>query len=595
MLALARLIWCPHIHSEIVAQAHNCRHCIDKGKNLKPIITKNNIGTLGKLTEPNEEIQMDFAGPIPFKNNTHNNYILVTVDRLSRFPHAETFNNCDTNTAIVYLESYCRLHGIPRSIRCDQAQAFKAKEFELFCKNRNIKLILAPAGDHRGTGMVDRLIQTIKRRLAVLDVDPNWSTVTLANRVANIIENIRLIPNSTTKITPFEAHFGRKPNTEISNITTKPSKHNLTYKNITNTCLDKKILSQNALTMEEIWRRDGNSEDELDIRYRDNEASPEPIETTQTTQPSTSAHSNQLVDINTDCDNSENVPLARNKPIYTPTRKITPSEIHFTLGDKTTKYIRTRKNIARKSLARKTKEPRHTLAPQWNIIEDGTITGYSPHTMTLDTPLRKNTVIRKNYLAIVTEKKTLPTHQTVENKPRLVHMVACKTVGKYKRNQEKIKKFCLEEAKQKKIQERSASINVDNTKWTPEKIRKTATKNQKRQQSTRRAPTTPKRETIWGKKEVSRKRTRTPKKSPGEDFKLGSKQAALQSSSQFDVNRSFVKINAEQILQSENAEQITIDSDVNQNFNIITSNNPSLFMLTSLDSPPIEPENIIIS
>ena len=542
MLALARLIWYPHIHSEIVAQAQSCRHCIDKGKNLKSIITKNNIGTLGKLTEPNEEIQMDFAGPIPFKNNTQNNYILVTVDRLSRFPHADTFNNCDTNTAIEYLESYCRLHGIPRSIRCDQAQAFKAKEFELFCKNRNIKLILAPAGDHRGTGMVERLIQTIKRRLAVLDIDPNWSTVTLANRVANIIENIRLIANSTTKITPFDAHFGRKPNTEISNITIKPSKHNLTYKNITNACLDKKILSQNALTMEEIWRRDGNSEDELDIRYRDNDASSDPIETTQTTQPSTSAHSNQLVDINTDSDNSENVPLARNKPSYTPSRKITPSEIHFTLGDKTTKYIRTRKNIARKSLARKTKEPRHTLAPQWNIIEDGTITGYSPRTITLDTPLRKNTVIRKNDLAIVTEKKTLPTQQIVENKPRLIHMVACKTVGEYKRNQEKIKKFCLEEAKQKKIQEQSASINVDNTKWTPEKIRKTATKNQKRQQSTRRAPTTPKRETIWGKKEVSRKRTRTPKKSPGEDFKHGSKQAALQSSSQFDVNRSFVKI-----------------------------------------------------
>ena len=224
---------------------------------------------------------MDFAGPIPFKNNIQNKYILVTVDRLSRFPNAETFNNCDTNTAIEYLESYCRLHGIPRSIRCDQAQAFDAKEFELFCKNRNIKLILATAGDHRGTGIVERLIQTIKRRLAVLDVDPNWSSVTPANRVANNIENIGLIPNSTTKITPFEAHFGQKPNTEISNITTKPSKHDLTYKNLTNKCLDKKILSQNARTMEEIWRRDGNSEDELDIRYRDNGEEPEINETTQ--------------------------------------------------------------------------------------------------------------------------------------------------------------------------------------------------------------------------------------------------------------------------------------------------------------------------
>ena len=32
MLALARLIWYPHIHSEIVAQAQSCRQCIDKGK-----------------------------------------------------------------------------------------------------------------------------------------------------------------------------------------------------------------------------------------------------------------------------------------------------------------------------------------------------------------------------------------------------------------------------------------------------------------------------------------------------------------------------------------------------------------------------------
>ena len=252
MLALAELVWYPHIHSEILAQTQSCRHCIEKGKNLKPLTPKTKLGSLPSLVEPSEEIQMDFAGPIPYKNNTQNNYILVTVDRLSRYPHAEIFNNCDTNTAIEYLESYWKDHGIPRSIRCDQAQAFKAKEFNIFCKNENIKLILAPAGDHRGNGMVERLIQTIKRRLAVIDIDPNWSNTTLANRLANIIENIRLIPNTTTKISPFQSQFGRKPNTEISNITTKASHKNLTYKNLTKYCLDKQLLKQNALTMEEI-------------------------------------------------------------------------------------------------------------------------------------------------------------------------------------------------------------------------------------------------------------------------------------------------------------------------------------------------------
>ena len=179
---------------------------------------------------------MDFAGPIPFNKNKQNNNILVTVDRPSRYLHAKTFHNFDTDTAIDYLERYCKQHGIPRSIRCDQAQGFKAKEFEIICKNKNIKLILAPAGDHRGRGMVERLIQTIKRRLAVLDIDPDWSNKTLSSRLANIIENIRLIHNKTTKTTPFEAHYGRKPNTELSNIVTKPSLNNLSYKKLKKRC-----------------------------------------------------------------------------------------------------------------------------------------------------------------------------------------------------------------------------------------------------------------------------------------------------------------------------------------------------------------------
>ena len=175
---------------------------------------------------------MDFAGPIPFKDNIQSNCILVTVDRLFRNRHTESFNNYDTKTAIDYLDSYCKVHGIPRSIRCDQAQAFKAREFEIYCKNKNIILILAPVGDHRGTGMVEGQIQTIKQRLAVLNIDPIWTQATLSKRLANIIENIRLNPNATTQSSPFEAHFGRKPNTEISNIVTKPSNKNLSY-NIT--------------------------------------------------------------------------------------------------------------------------------------------------------------------------------------------------------------------------------------------------------------------------------------------------------------------------------------------------------------------------
>ena len=89
-----------------------------------------------------------------------------------------------------------------------------------------------------------------------------------------------------------------------------------------------------------MWRLDGKSEDELDIQYKQDE--------------NPTSASQQI-----DSDDSENLPLSRSSP-----SKISPSEIHFSIGDKTTKIIYNKKNVTRKSTARKTKEPRNTLAPQ---------------------------------------------------------------------------------------------------------------------------------------------------------------------------------------------------------------------------------------
>ena len=227
MMYMAQLIWFPRIHREIVIMAQRCKPCTAIGKNLKSIIPKNKHTHLNNLQEPNEEVQIDFTGPT--LDNNKDTYILVSVDRFSRYPHAKAYHNCNTETAIEFLKSYMTFHGIPRSLRCDQAQAFKSKNFEIFGKDNNIKLILAPAGDHRGTGLVERMIKTIKRRLSAINIDPKWDKETLADKITHIIENIRLIPNTTTRITPFEAHFGRTANTQLTNILKKPNHKNLSY------------------------------------------------------------------------------------------------------------------------------------------------------------------------------------------------------------------------------------------------------------------------------------------------------------------------------------------------------------------------------
>ena len=280
-------------------------------------------------------------------------------------------------------------------------------------------------GDHRGRGMVEGLIETIKRRLAAINVDTNWSKETLASKISTLIENKELMPSRTTKITPFEAHFGRKPNTQTSKIVINPNKKNLTYNNIKKFYLDKKILRHPVLDQQAIWNF-SDSEPNLDIQYN-------------TPQ-------------NSDAE-SDTIPLARQRQSkrkqLSPIR-ITPDKLSITFGDKTSVLLNKRKQVARKTLMRRASEPRGTLKPLWNIIPDGTKTDYTPTTISIDTHNRANTRIRKSDLDIATERYQKPTQppQSQKHKPRLIHFVACRTVLEYNRNREKIRKFCLEEKKQ---------------------------------------------------------------------------------------------------------------------------------------------------
>ena len=63
-------------------------------------------------------------------------------------------------------------------------------------------------------------------------LDPLWSSEDNSAIIVNIVQSVRLIPNRIQKVTPFEAFFGRKPNTTQSIIITKPNESNLSYKKI---------------------------------------------------------------------------------------------------------------------------------------------------------------------------------------------------------------------------------------------------------------------------------------------------------------------------------------------------------------------------
>ena len=64
MLDVSKYLWWPHMHKDIVNLEEECRSCTRYGKNAKYIIRKKACKTLPLLTQPSQEVQLDYAGPL---------------------------------------------------------------------------------------------------------------------------------------------------------------------------------------------------------------------------------------------------------------------------------------------------------------------------------------------------------------------------------------------------------------------------------------------------------------------------------------------------------------------------------------------------
>ena len=251
MISLSQYAWWPYMQREILAKTSDCVPCTDIGKNLKPIIPKSKWHPHKACQEPNEDIQFDFGGPI-INNKDKDIYLLTCIDRYSKYPTVRIFDNANVVNVVKFLRDYAYTHGIPRTIRLDQVTCLVGKQVTNYCNENNINILDAPVGDHRAIGLVERMIQTIKRRLSCMKAE-NKDTFSTSKVIKQIVSDLRLTKQKTTKITPFEAHFGRPANTPLRNISTLPSSLNLTYEKNVNHYLDAETVSAEDLLDEAGW------------------------------------------------------------------------------------------------------------------------------------------------------------------------------------------------------------------------------------------------------------------------------------------------------------------------------------------------------
>ena len=224
MFEAAKDIWYPYMFRSSATIAGNCQECTLAGKNLKNMCSKGDVGKISEPKELNECVQLDFWGPINYLNESKK-YVLVAVDRFSRWPSAMVCNSNRSDKIVKFLKAHIIAHGVLRQIRVDQGTNFMSKEVRTFCHKEGIKILTSPVNDHRATGCVERTIGSLKN--SVLTYAREEKPEPLERMLEKALGALRFAKNATLNLKPFEAHRGREANTVFRNLTKKPSLRNL--------------------------------------------------------------------------------------------------------------------------------------------------------------------------------------------------------------------------------------------------------------------------------------------------------------------------------------------------------------------------------
>ena len=121
MITLGQYAFWPYMHREILNKAAQCNPCTDIGKNLKPVVPASEWKSLLNCSEPNEDVQIDFGGPITNEKNQDIHFLACT-ERFSKYPTVKVLDKASGPNVIKFSDEYIQIHGVPRNIRLYQAR-----------------------------------------------------------------------------------------------------------------------------------------------------------------------------------------------------------------------------------------------------------------------------------------------------------------------------------------------------------------------------------------------------------------------------------------------------------------------------------------
>ena len=193
---LREKVWFPQIDNIVKNTIEKCVTC-------QAVASPNPPEPLAMTQMPKSQwgvLNIDFYGPLPTGE-----YLLVVIDRYSRFPEVEIISSTKAPVIIPRLDKIFAVHGIPAILRSDNGPPFNGEEYSRYLQTLGIKAEWSTPKWPQGNATVERFMQPLGKALKTAKLDGRpWR-----QELQRFLLHYRTTPHSTTGVPPAELLFNR--------------------------------------------------------------------------------------------------------------------------------------------------------------------------------------------------------------------------------------------------------------------------------------------------------------------------------------------------------------------------------------------------
>ncbi|CAB4005564.1 uncharacterized protein K02A2.6-like, partial [Paramuricea clavata] len=193
---LREKIWFPNIDKLVKSTLERCLPCQAVGKPPPP----EPLAMTEMPKGPWEMVHLDFYGPLPTGE-----YLLVVIDRYSRYPEVEIVRSTKASTVIPKLDKIFATHGIPSIVKSDNGPPFNGEEYRRYLETLGIKPEFSTPYWPQGNAEAERFMQPLGKALKTAHLQGRpWQ-----QELSRFLLQYRTAPHTSKGVAPSELLFNR--------------------------------------------------------------------------------------------------------------------------------------------------------------------------------------------------------------------------------------------------------------------------------------------------------------------------------------------------------------------------------------------------